>query len=235
MLYCVVEIKSETASFRNPDFQNFHKTYRLPPPTSLIGLAGAALGYSPKAAQEFFEQEAFQAGVRGKAKGLARDLWKFNKIPERSIITREVLSQLHLLIVFGCESKELIYRLKDAFENPEYALTLGTSDSLAKVVRVILVESDSASSELENTWVETDIVPQILAQASKGGSFSLGINDTDPMIFNLPTRFTYESDYGVRRVASRKVFSLVGPRVSFLDKSFKGVLVNGMFIPTFSL
>ncbi len=235
MLYCVIELKSETASFRNPDFQNFHKTYRLPPPTSLIGLAGAALGLSPKAAQDFFEQEVFLAGVKGYSKGIARDLWKYDTLPGRSVITREILAKLHYRIVFGCESTELVYKIQEAFKNPAYALTMGTSDSLAKVIGTSLIESDTVHSELENTWVENDIVPQILAQAVKGGSFSLGVNDTDPMVFNLPTRFSYESDYGVRRVVSRKVFSLVGPKVSFVDQSFKGILVDDIFIPTFEL
>lgn len=55
MLHCVIEIRSVTASFRNPEFQNFHKSFRLPPPTTLIGLAGAALGLSPKSAQDFLK------------------------------------------------------------------------------------------------------------------------------------------------------------------------------------
>jgi len=49
MEYFVLEIITNTATFRNPDFQNFHKTLNLPPPPTLIGFAGAALGLSPKA------------------------------------------------------------------------------------------------------------------------------------------------------------------------------------------
>lgn len=235
MLHCIIEIRSVTASFRNPEFQNFHKSFRLPPPTTLIGLAGAALGLSPKAAQDFFESHVFRAGVTGAAMGMARDLWKYDTLPGRSVITREFFADTHYWITFGSNNQDVVLQLKTAFESPAFALTMGSSDSLAKVVKTKLVESETEHNELENALVENDIVPIVLAQAMKGGEFSFGINDEDPIAYQLPTRFVYESDYGVRKVSARKLFSFVGPKVKFIGQSFRGVRCDDVFIPTFSL
>jgi CRISPR-associated protein Cas5t len=235
MLHCVIEVRSVTASFRNPEFQNFHKSFPLPPPTTLIGLAGAAMGLSPNAAQEFFNQNKIRAGVTGKAKGMTRDLWKYDTLPGRSVITREMFADTHYWITFGCEEEQIVSTLKSAFDCPLYALTMGSSDSLAKVVQTTLVDSDVYFSEVENSLVENDIVQLMLDQAIKGGEFSFGINDVDPIAYQLPTRFVYESDYGIRRVSSRKLFSFVGPKVKFIDHSFRGVGIDSIFIPTFIL
>ena len=75
----IIEIQCQTASFRNPDFQNFHKSLELPPPTTIIGLAGAALGYSPLRAQEFFDESKFEIGIYGTYLGKCKDTWKYNK------------------------------------------------------------------------------------------------------------------------------------------------------------
>lgn len=235
MLHCVIEIRSITASFRNPEFQNFHKSFRLPPPTTLIGLAGAAMGLSPKAAQDFFDLNPFRAGVTGRAEGMMRDLWKYDTMPGRSVITRELFANTHFWIAFGSPDEALVQQIKEAFKNPAYALTMGTSDSLAKVATVQLIEKEDEHNELEDALVEGDIVPLVLAQALKGGEFAFGVNDADPVASQLPIRFGYESDYGLRKVAERKLFSFVGPKVKFVDETFKGVKVDSVFIPTFDL
>ena len=233
MLYCTAELRSVTASFRNPDFQNFHKSFALPPPTALAGLAGAALGLSPKAAQAFLVDAAFNVGVTGSSRGMVRDLWKYNTLPGRSVITREVYIHNQFYVAFGSENHATVEQLFSAFRSPFYALTLGQSDSLAKVSNVQLTDQVAQSSTLSHTLVEGDVVPLILEQALLGGSFSLTISQNDPVAYNLPTRFQYESDYGVRRVVARKLFSFVGPAVTFQNKAFLGVRLDDFFIPTF--
>ncbi len=76
-------------------------------------------------------------------------------------------------------------------------------------------------STIGSTLVEGDIVPLILEQAMLGGSFSLTISESDPVAHQLPTRFKYESDYGVRRVVSRKLFSFVGPERNLQESHFQ--------------
>ena len=73
MQYSVTHIRTQTATFLNPEFQNYHKSFLLPPPTTIVGLAGAALGLSPKAAQEFFDNKGFEMGIAGKTNGKANE------------------------------------------------------------------------------------------------------------------------------------------------------------------
>ena len=42
-----LNVSAPVASFRRPLDLNYQRTLPLPPPTTLIGLAGAALGMSP--------------------------------------------------------------------------------------------------------------------------------------------------------------------------------------------
>lgn len=237
MLCCTIELKSVTASFRNPEFQNFHKSFPLPPPTALIGLLGAAMGFSPRMAQEFVETNGLQAGVSGKGEGMTRDLWKYDRLSGTgsSIILREMYVNNHYRLVFGSENHAAIEQLKQAFDSPVYALTLGQSDSLAKVLQTTLTEAITDGQTLENTLVEGDIVPAILEQVLYGGTFSLSISTADPVAYRLPTRFLYKSDYGMRTVARRELFSFVGPKVTFKNRTFSGVNVTGVFVPFFNL
>ena len=235
-LYCAVALRAQTASFRNPDFQNFQKTFPLPPPTTLMGLAGSALGLSPRAAQAFFEQGAFRAGVRGAARGQARDLWKYRTLPGRSVITRELLVDGWFQVVLGSSDHAAVRQLATALEAPAQALTLGQSDSLAKVVRVELLTEETESANCSNALVEGDVLADVLAQAKWGKSFSLTVRDADPMAYQLPTRFQYKSDYGVRTVVQRRLFSFVGSGGLHLpNKLLRGVQWGEDFIPTFDL
>ncbi|WP_077924402.1 CRISPR-associated protein Cas5 [Spirosoma sp. 209] len=237
MLCCTIEIKSITASFRNPEFQNFQKSFPLPPPTALIGLAGAALGFSPRQAQDFFDTNGFQAGVSGKGEGMARDLWKYDRLSGTgsSVIIRELYVTTHYQLVFGSENHAAVEQLKQAFDRPFYALTLGQSDSLAKVVHTELTDATVEGETLANTLVEGDIVPVILEQVLYGGTFALSLSTSDPIAYQLPTRFNYKSDYGMRTVAQRKLFSFVGPKVTFRSRTFPGVQVGDVFVPLFTL
>ncbi|WP_020602098.1 CRISPR-associated protein Cas5 [Spirosoma spitsbergense] len=236
MLCCTVELKSITASFRNPEFQNFHKSFPLPPPTALIGLAGAALGLSPRMAQTFVDTHQIRAGVSGKGEGLARDLWKYRQTDQdKSIVLRELYVNTHYRLVFGSNDHAAVEQLKQAFDSPVYALTLGQSDSLAKVVKTTLTDAIVDGQTLENTLVVGDIVPAILEQVLYGGTFALSLSSADPIAYQLPTRFTYKSDYGMRSVSQRNLFSFVGPRVTFQNKSFPGVQVDDVFVPLFDL
>ncbi|SOD88399.1 CRISPR-associated protein Cas5 [Spirosoma fluviale] len=237
MLCCTIELKSVTASFRNPEFQNFHKSFPLPPPTALIGLVGAALGLPPRQTQDFLDTNGFKAGVSGKGHGMTQDLWKYDRLSGTgsSIILRELYVHNHYWLTFGSENHEAVEQLKQAFDSPFYALTLGQSDSLAKVVCTRLTDEIVDGQTLENTLVEGDIVPLILEQVLYGGTFSLSLSTADPIAYQLPTRFTYKSDYGMRTVSERKLFSFVGPRVTFQNRAFSGVQVGDVFVPLFTL
>lgn len=236
MIFCAIELRTMTATFRNPEFQNFHKTLHLPPPTTLIGLAGAALGKSPKAAQEFFEEEAWQLGIYGTSEGYAKDLWKYRKFDKKDpsgVLHREILFDNHFIAVFGCEKEDKVMMLLNAFDSPVYALTLGSSDSLAKVVSTKIIAATADAREISNCLVPGNVVSEVFENMANGDEFSI-YSTSEPIAYDLPVRFQYESDYGVRRVVHRKTLSFIGEPMQ-LNYQVKGIEYLSKFIPIFPL
>ena len=239
MNYCLIQVHTQTATFRNPEFQNFHKSFALPPPTTIVGLAGAALGLGAKEAQAFFEGKGFQIGVKGTSQGKANDLWKYRTLSSdpakmTSVLTREILYKNDFWIAFAHESSDVIEQLRTAFETPQYAPVLGSSDSLAKL-KVLANESFSASksSDLSHCLVAGNAVEDALNAALANQPFNFYLQYNDSMFYDLPTRFYYEAS-GVRRVIERKPFTLIGSRMQ-LPTPVAGLTFENHFIPLFSL
>jgi CRISPR-associated protein Cas5t len=232
MKYCIIKIKTQTASFRNPEFQNFHKTLPLPPPTTIVGIAGAAMGKSPEESQRFFEETAFEMGTYCRNAGTATDLWKYNDFSERSIILKEFLFQNDVILIYGSDDSSKIDTLIASFENPVYVLTLGNSDSLAKVVAIKEETKLSENDFISHCLVEGDIIDEVLSNASNGLDFSI-YSTSDPVAMDLPTRFSYADGYGMRSVCQRKQFSLITSEMK-LNVKKKGILYKGTFVPLFT-
>lgn len=237
MKYCVIHIKTQTASFRNPEFQNFHKSFALPPPITVMGLAGAALGLSPKKAQEFFDGKGFEMGIAGTSTGKAKDLWKYRTLdPSKptSVLTREFLFDNNFYFAFGNDDEQLVNVIKEAFDTPHYALTLGNSDSIAKIVKTDIIEQLSAENNIKNCLLVGKAIEQTLQKMSAGEAVDIFIEFRENMIYDLPTRFEYESDYGVRRVTKREAFTFVGSRILLAEKQ-RGIAFANQFLPVFSI
>jgi CRISPR-associated protein Cas5t len=232
MKFCVVQIKTQTATFRNPEFQNFHKSLLLPPPSTMVGFAGAAMGLSPQAAQEFFNQENFKLGVFGTSQGIAKDLWKYNDFKSGSIILKEILFINEFILVYGAENESTIKQLQTAFYNPTYALTLGNNDALAKIINVTVISETTESYQVQHCLVEGDIVQEVVTNADNGLDFSI-YTTSDPIAYDLPTKFAYQSEYGIRNVIERKTLSFVGEAMT-LNVLKKGILYQDKFIPIFN-
>ncbi|MBN7818083.1 CRISPR-associated protein Cas5 [Algoriphagus pacificus] len=232
----IVELACQSCSFRIPEFQNFHRSYELPPPTTIIGFAGAALGLGPKESQEFFDAD-FEFGVNGSYKGKSNDLWKYQKLKGKEyisdILTREVLYEGHFNIVFASESTDKIERLQYALENPIYALTLGNSDGLCKVINVSFTSDLFNCDELKNCLVEGNLMEEVLNNPTEL-EFSLR-DGVDPMSYEIPVAFEYDSNFGIRRVVKRKEFSFVGAGAHVKGLIRKGVKYKDCQIPLFKL
>ena len=231
MKYCIVEIRTQTATFRNPEFQNFHKTLPIPPPTTMVGIAGAALGRSPSASQLFFEESDFLMGSYCRTQGTSTDLWKYNDFSQRSIILKEILFQNHIILVYGSEDLSKIDTLKGAFSNPIYSLTMGNSDSLAKIVSIKVEDSLIESNLVAYCLIEGDVIEEVISNASNGIDFSI-YSTSDPVTMDLPTRFAYSDEYGMRSVSRRKQFSLITAEMK-LNVKKKGIFYQSCFIPLF--
>lgn len=233
MKYCIVEIKSQTASFRNPEFQNFHKTLPLPPPTTLIGFAGAALGINSKDAQDFFVNSNFEMGVYCKNFGMAVDLWKYNNFSGRSIILREILFQCEIILIYGSDDVTKVDKLISSFEEPVYVLTMGSSDSLVKVISISSQFDTNESNEVSHCLIEGDIIKDVLSNSHNRFDFSI-YSTSDPLTLDLPVRFSYLDDFGMRSVIKRKQFSLISNEMK-LNVTKKGVFYKKVFVPLFNV
>lgn len=239
----VIKIKCQTASFRKPDFQNFHKSLELPPPTTILGLAGAALGYTPLQAQEFFDTSPFEIGIFGTYDGKCLDTWKYNKgirdmrlyDPglDGSIIQKEFLIFATFLIAFSSKNQDALEHLNQAFSNPFYALTMGNSDSLAHISHIENDIDEIEADEIENCFVKGDVVNEVMNVAA-ANKFSFSIYSNETLTYDLPLRFEYDNDYGRRTVSKTETYSLIGNKMK-INYSLKGLKYKNHFIPLFPI
>lgn len=227
MKYLTVHLRTQSSTFRHPDFQNYHKSFALPPPTTMMGIAGAALGFSPLETQNFFFDNSCRLGVYGKTEGLSKDLWKYSKqawkySPDAhfsdksnkltSIIQREILFDNEFVLVYQFDDEKRVNQLKSAFENPVFALTLGNSDSLAKVLEVTISEELENGDTFSNCLFDGDFVEKVYERSSENSLFSIYVS-SDPIAYDLPVAFQYESLYGRRQISRRKKYSFIGMEV----------------------
>lgn len=245
MSYCIVQLQSQTACFRNPEFFNYHKSFPVPPPTTLMGMAGAAMGLSPKASQEYFADPDWEMGVYCYSRGTANDLWKFFHIDkgQRSVILRELRHDNTLFLAFGHQDISRIKAIQQAFMAPAYPLCTGSNDMLAHVHRSWITESTTTSRNLAHCMVAGDIVEEVMSNTGNGLSFSI-YSSREPTSYQIPTAFSYESikqkgevkipeEYGFRKVIRRKLFSFIGEPIA-LNIEKQGLQVNeSVFIPLF--
>ena len=233
MTYGIIELASQTATFRNPEFQNFHKTLMLPPPTTIMGMVGAALGLSPKATQAFFDESNFKMGIYAHSNGKARDLWKYNDFKSGSIIIREILFENQFILVLGNSDDQKIEKIIDAVIHPKYALTLGSSDSLVWVKNCTMTNEITKDRNVEKCLLEGDIVSEVFENAELSTEFSI-YTTSEPITMDIPIKFEYKDDYGIRSVVKRKTLSFISKRMK-LNVDKEGILYNGHFIPLFNL
>jgi CRISPR-associated protein Cas5t len=237
--YVTFEMVSVTASYRNPDFQNFHKSYPLPPPTTIIGMVGAGMGLSPVDAQHFFIDNDVYVSINGKSEGKANDLWKYNDFKNGSVIIRDLLFDNHYQLVFSSDNQGVIQKIKEAFEYPVFALTTGASDSLVKVFLPSMQEGTTELIEvsiLENCVAEDDVLTETFEDVLKRSrsNFSFTINQRQPIPQNLVTRFEYDPTSETRKAISRKTFSFVSERV-IIKQPKKGIRIDNKDFHLFKL
>ncbi len=152
-------VRGLVSSFRRPMDHNYQKTFPLPPPTTLLGLAGAALGLSPE--EMWGDRSKIRylksTALADRMPGIAKDLWKImkikgGKIETRSIYTRELLFFPAYTVLYTGEPT-LLDELKEAFDDPVYALSIGREDELIVISRNRLVEATSAHPEFSGTFI----------------------------------------------------------------------------------
>lgn len=133
-----VQVRAPVASFRRPLDHTYQRTLPLPPPTTVIGLAAAALGISTR---ELWDSSSPLRAVRVQTlaqniPARAADLWTLLKIKsgkmERSPYLRELLFNAQFTLLYQAD-EPLLDRLQQAFWQPIYPLSLGREDELIQV------------------------------------------------------------------------------------------------------
>jgi CRISPR-associated protein Cas5t len=238
--YLVVEAVSNTASFRIPEFHNYHKTLPLPPVTTIVGIVGAALGKNYQEAQEYFERNVFEIGVYGTSTGHFIDLWKAKKwkgskpkITDRTIIQREFRANNYYIIIFG-NSSMIIDELKTSFENCVFALTAGNSDSLLKISKLsILSEPEkSITSKFENCILSGNYIDTLELDLEINKKYVFTPMNS-PSCYNLPNSFIFFEN-NIRKIKERKEFTFVGNSVKSKKYECEAIRYSGKLIPIFN-
>jgi len=206
-----VTLRAPVASFRRPLEHTYQRTLPLPPPTTILGVAGAALGLS---ARELWAPKSPLQHTRVSVwteiePGRARDLWtvlklKGGKIAERSPYFRELLFFTRYTLVFG-DGEQILGELHDAFGDPAYPLSLGREDELALVEDVAWEEAVEAEPIFRGTVLPGDI-RQMKLRVRLREEVSLRLEP--PVVEKLPVKFSLDNR-GIRHPEGTQPFSFL--------------------------
>jgi CRISPR-associated protein Cas5t len=225
----IVEAFAATASFRIPENHTFQKTLPLPPVTTLTGLMGAALGFDFEKVMNFKRDNQVKLGVYGTSLGEMRDLWKYNKIKTsewcKDILIREFLTDFSMLLAIGCKNENVLKTIRNAFENPKFALTAGNSDDLLKIRKISQISY--VKEEHENLFENTMLLGNHLADYESQIDLEntpITFQISAPQVYKLPTDFDFKGKE--RRVKSKEFFTIIGSPVK-IKNSIPAYRIDG--------
>ncbi len=208
-----VDVRAPQVSFRRPLDLNFQRTLPLPPPTTMIGLAGAALGLSDL---ELWNDEKWKSlrevkvsALLNVAPGKAKDMItilkvKGGRIEQRSPYFRELLFNVEYSLLYGGDD-ELIDMLKEAFDNPFYPLSLGREDELIEIVDVAEIMPESGVPVFYGTILPGDIREMEIELPSLKDKGTLKIEPA--IVENVPLGFKVQKGY--RMPSSKKTMTFL--------------------------
>lgn len=127
-------LTGEYGSFRPYYTTTIIDTYPFPPKTSIIGMIGAACGFSESELFNYYEK--IKVGIKIEHfDNIYNDLQKIWKVEGRSkkifvIVKRFLYRPKFTIYLLTPDEKNLIDKVQSALQNPKYPITLGDSDSL---------------------------------------------------------------------------------------------------------
>jgi len=211
-LILAVTVRAQVASFRRLLDHNYQRTFPMPPPTTLLGIAGAAMGLSdremwaPRSPVHEFKVSVWMEEEAARA----RDMWtvlkiKSGKIAERSPYFRELLFFVRYTFFYG-GSEDLLRRLERAFQDPAYPLSLGREDELMLVEALTLGEAAEGEPRFRGTVLPMDI----RQRSGVRPILTPGTHFEPPVVETLPLRFRVDAR-GIRHPESPVPLSFLPP------------------------
>ncbi len=188
-----VKVQSPVASFRRPLDHNYQRTLLMPPPTTLMGIAGAALGLSDRELwTETSPLRLVKVSVWMDAEpGRARDMWTLLKIKngrmERSPYRRELLFFARYTLLYGGD-ETLLQQLAQAFEDPVYPLSLGREDELLLVEGIFPETASAGEPRFRGT-----VLPGDIRQMTIRPVLQPSIRFEPPVVETLPLSFSVDA------------------------------------------
>lgn len=205
-----VDVIAPSASFRRPRDHNYQRSFPIPPPTTLMGVLGAALGLSM---EEMWKKDSIIKNVKisvviNNKPGKSKDMWAIQKIKEknffgRSPYYRELLFFTEFTLFFGTD-RELLKKIEKKIWDPEYALSLGRDDEIFRIVKSEIIEANKGYPEFVGT-----ILPLDLRKISFYPEINEGLNMEPLIIESLPVSFKLSR--GKRIPNQNTVFTFVPP------------------------
>lgn len=205
-----VKVKAPFASFRRPLDHNYQRTLPLPPPTTILGLAGAALGMDER---ELWSEDSPLTGLKVavmalQKPGLARDMWtvmkiKNNKFSERSPYFREMLFNAQFILLYGAANQDILSILYRAFRDPVYALSLGREDELIAVEDLGISDISTGGSCFNGTVIPGDISKLKFKWLPRPE-----IKFNPPVVENVPMAFQVDKK-GLRNPIKKQTFTFL--------------------------
>ncbi|MBE3551079.1 MAG: CRISPR-associated protein Cas5 [Brockia lithotrophica] len=219
-------LRAPLASFRRPLDINYQRTFPLPPPTTVFGLIGAALGLSE---HDLWRTEGPVSALKiavwsEECPGRGEDLWTLLKLykgkMQRSPYLREILFGVRYTVLIG-EAKaalrkeapvsgseepshsEIFRKLVKAFHDPVYPLSLGREDELAEVESITFETVEAGEPRFHGTVLPFDVRKFRLRPLLGSGERLV-----PPIVERVPLRFSVDKR-GVRKPDRLTVMSFL--------------------------
>jgi len=144
----IIDFSAPMACFRIPLHHNYHRSFPLPPPTTVLGMLGAAKGLDEANIDRWLRQAQPKLGIGGKYNGGGSELMTIRKVgaggkikPNEfsTILLRELRVDLTCRIIVQCATMEHDRALHEAVNAPRYPISAGPADLLA-VMRAEFVD-----------------------------------------------------------------------------------------------
>jgi CRISPR-associated protein Cas5t len=191
-----IDFSAPMACFRIPLHHNFHRSFPLPPPTTVIGMLGAALGLDEAGIDAWLREAKPRLGIGGKHNGGGKELMTIRKVGSggkikprefSTILLRELRVDLVCRFVVQCATLEQDRALCEAVNAPRYPISAGPADLLARTKAQWLEDLMLASTDrLHHCIAPGSLWGQAKVEADALKNTSLLETVAGPNSWNLP-------------------------------------------------